>query len=173
MARTSTRARIGSCLAVVFAAVAWSAASLAAPLDEADSTFLQKASQANAAEVKVSQAAQTRAKDPGVRAFADRMVADHSTLGREIAALAKRTHVDVKTEPDADHMVKIGGLQKMQGGAFDRAYASLMRDDHAAAIALFDKAAAEQGGDAAVKHFAEHALPMLREHAELANQLPH
>lgn len=154
-------------------ASASTAASLAAPpLGEADSTFLQKAAQANAAEVKVSQAAQTRAKDATVRAFADRMVKDHSDLGREIEALAKRKNVEIKTEPDPDHMVKIGGLQKLEGTEFDRRYAALMVADHAAAVALFEKAAAESGGDADMKRFAEHALPTLREHAEQAQSLP-
>ncbi|HEV7491915.1 MAG TPA: DUF4142 domain-containing protein [Rhodanobacteraceae bacterium] len=144
----------------------------AKPATEADASFLQKASQANAAEVKVSQAAQTRSKDAKIKAFADRMVKDHSAVGRKIEALAKEKDIDVKTEPDAEHMVKIGSLQKLQGEAFDHAYVSLMVEDHAAAVQLFEQAAAETGGDADVKRFAADSLPTLREHAKLADGLP-
>jgi putative membrane protein len=139
---------------------------------EADTAFLQKASQANAAEVKVSLAAQTRSKNAKVKAFADRMVKDHSAVGQKIEALAKQKNIDVKTEADAEHMVKIGSMEKLQGPAFDHAYASLMVDDHAAAVRLFEQAAAETTGDADVKQFATDSLPTLRDHAKLASELP-
>lgn len=161
--------RIAAVAALLFATTL---TARAAGIDEADATFLQAASQANAAEIKVSQAAQTRAKDAQVRAFADRMVKDHSAIGHEIEDLAKRKNVDVKTEPDAAHMVKIGGLQKLEGSAFDHGYASLMVQDHAALVQSFGKAAGASDGDADVKRFAAHALPMLRDHATAALALP-
>ena len=139
---------------------------------EADSTFLQKAAQANAAEVKVSQAAQTRAKDNRITAFADRMVKDHSDAGKKLEALAKQKNVAIKTEPDPDHMMKIGRLQKLQGAEFEHAYAALMVEDHHAAVQLFEQAAGS-ASDNDVKQFAQSMLPTLREHSQMADALVH
>lgn len=152
-------------------ALAVPAALAATKVVESDSTFLQKAAQANAAEVKVSQAAQTRAKDARIKAFADRMVEDHSDNNKRLEALAQQKDVAVKADPDPDHMLKIGTLQKLEGAEFERAYARLMVEDHRAAVALFEQAA-ESASDPDIKRFAADTLPALREHATMAEALP-
>jgi len=144
----------------------------ASQVSETDSTFLQKAAQANAAEVKVSQAAQTRAKDKAITAFADRMVKDHSDAGHKLEALAKQKNVAIKTEPDPDHMMKIGKLQKLEGAEFEKAYAALMVEDHHAAVQLFEQAA-KDAQDSDIKQFAQTTLPTLQEHSKMAEALPH
>ena len=147
------------------------AALAATKVSEADSAFLQKVAQANAAEVKVSQTAQTRSKDARIKAFADRMVKDHSENNRRLEALAKQKDVAVKPDPDPEHMLKIGTLQKLEGAQFDHAYAALMVEDHRAAVALFEQAA-KSAEDPDVKQFAASTLPTLREHATMADALP-
>lgn len=144
----------------------------AKPVSEADSTFLQKAAQANAAEVQVSQAAETRSKNERITAFADRMIKDHSEANRKLDALAKQKNVATKTVPDPDHMMKIGKLEKLEGAEFERAYAALMVEDHRAAVQLFEQAANESQ-DSDIKQFAQSTLPTLQEHAKMAEALPH
>jgi len=155
-------------VAALFLGAPWATA---ADAPATDAAFLEKAAQANAAEVKISQAAQTRALRPAIKSFADRMVEDHSALNREIEAMAKKKGVAVTTEPDAAHLMKFGSLQKLEGGAFDRAYVDLMIEDHTAAVHLFEQAASDSA-DADEKKFAETTLPMLREHLEAAKALP-
>jgi len=138
---------------------------------EADVAFVQKAMQANHAEVKVSDAAQTRAKNDRIKTFADRMVKDHSENNTKLEALAKSKNIAFKTEPDADHMMKIGNMAKLKDDEFDRAYAAMMVEDHGAAVALFEKAAAD-ADDPDIKAFASTTLPALREHATMAQALP-
>jgi putative membrane protein len=87
-------------------------------------------------------------------------------------ALAKKHDVVLGTEPDADRQIRIGTLQQLEGPAFDRAYAKAMIDQHAQAIALFEKAA-RSIHDADIRQFVDATLPVLREHAEAAKALPH
>lgn len=143
----------------------------AGPMTLADKTFLQRASEANAAEVKISQAAQTRATASDVKAFADRMVEDHSASNRELDALAKRKNVALTAAPDAAHLIGIGKLQKLQAVEFDRAYVHLMIQDHEAGAKLFEQAARD-AVDTDVRKFAQTALEMWRAHAAAAQSLP-
>ncbi|HEY6894875.1 MAG TPA: DUF4142 domain-containing protein [Rhodanobacteraceae bacterium] len=138
----------------------------------ADAAFLQRAAQANAAEIKTSQAAQTRASDPTVKALADRMVDEHTANEHALEALAKKRSVAVSADPDPDGVIRIGSLQKLEGTEFDRAYVKTMMDGHAAAIALFEEAS-RATGDAEIRQFVDATLPVLRDHAEAAKALLH
>jgi putative membrane protein len=166
--RAFTGAACGCVLALIVGAMQPGAADAA----ESSVTFLQKAAQANAAEVKTSQVAQTRAVDPAVKAFADRMVDEHTANEHALDALAKKHHVAVSAEPDPERLIRIGTLQKLEGPAFDRAYRKMMVDDHAASIDLFENAS-RAIEDAETRQFIDATLPVLREHAEAAKALPH
>jgi putative membrane protein len=143
----------------------------AGAMTPADTAFLQRAAEANAAEVKIGQVAQTRATESVVKAFADRMVEAHSASNRELDALARKKNMALTSEPDAAHLMKIGSLQKLQADEFDRAYASLMIEDHAAGARFFEQAARD-AVDEDVRKFAQTAFEMWREHAALAQALP-
>jgi putative membrane protein len=166
------RAFTGAVRAGVLALIAAVGQVRAAGTTDAAATFLQKAAQANAAEIKTSQAAQTRAIDPRVKAFADRMVDEHAANGHALDALAKKHDVTVTADPDPDRQIRIGSLQKLKGAAFDQAYVRTMVEDHAAAIGLFEDAA-RKIDDAEIRQFIDATLPLLREHAQAANALPH
>ena len=144
----------------------------AAVTSDAGATFLEKAAEANAAEIKTSQAAQTRALDPTVKAFADRMVDEHTANERALEALAKKRNVTVGDDPDPERQIRIGTLQKLDGPAFDQAYVSTMIEDHAASVRLFEDAS-RTIDDAEIRQFIDATLPVLREHADAAKALPH
>ena len=144
----------------------------AADAIDAGTAFLQKAARANAAEIKTSQAAQTRAVDPAVKAFADRMVDEHTANEHALEALAKKRDVPVTADPDPDQLMRIGNLQRLEGHAFDQAYVKTMIETHAAATGLFENAA-RAIDDAEIRQFVDATLPVLREHAEAARSLPH
>jgi putative membrane protein len=137
----------------------------------ADTAFLQKAAAVNAAEIKISQTAQTRAQSSVVKAFADRMVDEHSANEHALEALARKKDIAVTAEPDADHLMRIGTLQNLENGAFDRAYAKLMIEDHRAAVRLLESGARD-AQDPDIRKFAEATLPVVREHAQAAAALP-
>ena len=170
--RARERAVVGAVRAFALASIVVLAQARAAGSTDAGAAFLQKAAQANAAEIKTSQAAQTRAVDPAVKAFADRMVDEHTANGHALDALAKKRNVAVGDDPDADRQIRIGTLQKLKGSAFDHAYMKTMAEDHAATIGLFEDAS-RTIDDAEIRQFIEATLPVLREHAQGAKALPH
>jgi putative membrane protein len=169
-ASTRDRAVNGAVRACALALVIAVAQARGAGTSDADATFLQKAAQANAAEIKTSQVAQTRAIDARVKAFADRMVDEHAANGHALDALAKRRGVAVTADPDPDRQIRIGTLQKLKGPAFDQAYVKTMVEDHAAAIGLFEDAS-RAVDDAEIRQFIDATLPLLREHAQAAKAL--
>lgn len=166
------RAAAGAVRACALALILVAVLARGAGTSEAGAAFLQKAAEANAAEIKTSQAAQTRAVDPAVKAFADRMVEEHTANGHALDALAKKRSVTVGADPDPDRQIRIGTLQKLKGPAFDRAYVKTMIDDHSATIGLFEDAA-RTIDDADIRQFIDATLPVLREHADAAKALPH
>jgi putative membrane protein len=166
------RAAAGAVRACALALMLCAGNAGAAETADAGATFLQKAAQANAAEIKTSQAAQTRALDPLVKAFADRMVDEHSANEHALEALAKKRDVTVGDDPDPERQIRIGTLQKLKGPAFDHAYVSTMIEDHAATAGLFEDAS-RTIDDAAIRQFIDATLPVLREHADAARMLPH
>ena len=170
--RKRGRALTGAVRACVLALVLGAAHAYAAGSADGGATFLQKVAEANAAEIKTSQVAQTRATDPAVKAFADRMVDEHAANEHALDALAKKRKVMVGYDPDPARQIRIGTLQKLKGPAFDHAYVKTMIEDHAAAIGLFEDAS-RTIEDAEVRQFIDATLPVLREHAEAAKALAH
>lgn len=167
-----SRAAIGAARVFAIAALLMTARGYADDAPDAGAAFLQKAAAANAAEIKTSQAAQTRAADPAVKAFADRMVDEHTANEHALEALAAKRNVPVPADPDPAGVIRIGSLQNLEGAEFDRAYVKTMIDDHAATIAVFE-AAARTIEEPAIRQFIDATLPVLREHAAAANALAH
>ena len=170
--RKRARAFIGAVRACMLASILGAMHARAADMTDPGVAFLQKAAEANAAEIKTSQVAQTRATDPAVKAFADRMVDEHTANEHALDALAKKRKVTVGDDPDAARLIRIGTLQKLEGPAFDQAYVKTLIADHAAAIGLFENAS-RTINDAEIRQFVGATLPLLREHAEAANALAH
>ncbi len=67
-------------------------------LDRGDTRFLQKAAQNGRLEVDASKLALERALDAEVKAFAQKMVAEHSALALELETLAKAKKVELPSD---------------------------------------------------------------------------
>ncbi|BAN22606.1 putative uncharacterized protein [Caballeronia insecticola] len=137
-------------------------------LSAADQQFLQDAGQAGATEIAASKLALTHASGRQVKEFAQRMVADHTKLARNLDVIAKRH--GITAAPTADSAV-IGSLENLQGAEFDKAYIEKVAvDGHQKAVALFKKES-ESGNDTALKAAATKALPVISHHYAMAQQL--
>jgi putative membrane protein len=142
-----------------------------AATDKADTTYVTKAAAAGMLEVQASQTAITRASDPDVRAFAQRMVKDHTAVGDELKSLAGKKGITVPDSLPADERAKVDKLSAMEGAKFDKAYAEEIGvKAHKEAVALFDQAS-KNAKDPDIKAFFTHNLPALREHLQMAQQL--
>ena len=135
-----------------------------------DQAFVKEAALGGMAEVDLGQLASTKAADEKVKAFAQKMVADHSKANDELKALASSKQVMMPTALDAKHKATHDRLAKMSGSAFDRAYVTDMVADHRKDVADF-KHQAMAAKDPDVKAFAAKTLPTLQEHLTMIEDL--
>jgi putative membrane protein len=131
-----------------------------------DSVFVAKAAEAGAKEVDVAKLGAAKATNPDVKAFAQRLVQDHTAVNTELAALAKSKDLKI---PASARPAPVD-LAKLSGAAFDKAFVALIVKEHDAAIALFE-GESRDGRDAEVKEWAAKQLPALREHLTRAKSL--
>jgi putative membrane protein len=137
-------------------------------LSPGDTQFVQDASQAGATEIAASKLALTNSSDPQVRKFAQQMIADHAKLARSLDVVA--TEKGLGSSPGADSAL-VGKLQGLKGDDFDKAYIDEVAvGGHQKAVELFQKES-ESGTDPQLKGAATHALPTIRHHLAMAQQL--
>ena len=133
-------------------------------------TFVTKAAQAGITEVEAAKVALEKSQDPSIRSFAQRMVTDHGKANKELESLAKTKGLDVPKKLDAEHQSMLDALSAKTGAEFDREYSRHMKMDHSKAIGLFE--AASKSTDADLAGFAKKTLPTLKQHKQLAEELP-
>lgn len=139
-------------------------------LDGDDKDFLENAAQAGHAEIEGSKMAQEKAKDPDVKAFADKMIQDHTKVGEELAALASKKGYTPPEGPSLLQKAKIKTLSLTDDG-FDGMYIDQIGvSAHEDAVKLFQDASAN-AKDPDIKAFAAEHLPALQEHLSMAQQL--
>jgi putative membrane protein len=137
-------------------------------LSAADQQFVQDAGTAGATEIAASKLALKNASDKQVKDFAQRMIADHTKLARNLDVIAKRH--GITAPPSADSSV-IGSLQNLKGAEFDKAYIEKVAvGGHQKAVELFRKES-ESGNDVALKAAATKALPVISHHLAMAQQI--
>ena len=134
-----------------------------------DQKFAIKAAKGGTMEVELGRLAISRAHDPAVKSFGERMVADHTEAGNKLKAMAKRKGMRLSAALDTAQQSEMRKLIKLRGVEFDRAYMEMMVADHEADVAEFEKQA-NSGNDRDFKAFAAEALPTLKLHLELARE---
>ena len=124
--------------------------------------FITNATVANMKEVATGKLAQSKGKDPSVKAYGNKMVDHHTMATKQMMQIVKAKKIDVPKPPAAvakpDSM-----LANSTGDAFDKMYITMMIVDHKNSIALFEKASTSLT-DAELKAFAVKTLPLLRQH---------
>lgn len=139
----------------------------AAAPSTSDAEFVQKAAIGGLAEVKMAKLAIERAQAPEVKQFARKMLADHTKANTELKRIADKKGMQVPTQLDADQQKNMEKLSSLTGADFDKAYMSMMVDDHRTDVAEF-RQQAERGSDPDLKQFAMRTLPTLEHHMDMA-----
>lgn len=135
-----------------------------------DKEFVSKAGVGGLAEVQMGNLALQKASNADVKAFAQRMVTDHSTANNELAQLATNKGLALPTELDPPHKGGLEHLTGLSGAEFDKAYMQHMVDDHQKTVADFEKAS-QSAGDADLKSWAASKLPTLQDHLRMAQEI--
>jgi len=139
-------------------------------LDGDDKDFLENAAQSGHAEIEGSRMAQEKARNPDVKAFAEKMIQDHTKVGDELKALAQQKGYTPPAEPSLLQKAKLKTLGMTDDG-FDEMYADQIGvSAHEDAVKLFQDASAN-AKDADIKAFAAKHLPALQEHLKMAQDL--
>lgn len=136
-------------------------------LDRSDRKFVEKAALDSMAEVRLAQAAQSKAGNDQVKAYAKRMQEDHAKASEELEALASSKGIRLPRELDRDHKGDVEKLAKMEGDKFDREYMERMVSEHRKDVKAFEKQA-KGGKDPDLKAYARKNLPTLQEHLKMA-----
>jgi len=122
--------------------------------------------------VQVAQLAASKATDPAVKDFANKLVQDHQQANNELVQLANTKHVELPAAPSRGQRHAVEKLGKMSGAEFDSNFVKEVGlKDHEKDIKAFEKAA-EKVKDPDLKAWVQKTLPHLREHYALAQKLP-
>jgi putative membrane protein len=148
------------------------AAALAAGDRISADDFVKKASEAGMAEVALGKLGSQKATDAGVKAFAQRMVKDHTRANSELMTAAKAKGLEVKSEPGAMHKAMSEKFERQKADSdFDHDFMQQMVKDHEKTVELFRTAATDMTLDADLRSLAKKTLPTLEEHLADAKKL--
>lgn len=138
--------------------------------NSADAKFAMTAAQDGMTEVELGRLAVQKGMSDAVKQFGQRMIDDHTTANQQLMQLATSKGMTLPTSLDAKHAAMVQKFQRLDGAAFDRAYAKQMVQDHKKAVDLFQKEA-DRGMDADLKAFASQTLPVLQGHLSMAQAM--
>lgn len=137
----------------------------AVALNEVDREFLRRASELATAELRVAEAARSRAALPPVRDLAQQLATTHTTLQNELAQLAAQRGMALPTGGASSPAGAADPLAAAAGGAFDREFVRLSLESLSVNIRMFERAA-DHSEDPQVQALAERMLPRLRQQLE-------
>jgi putative membrane protein len=142
-----------------------------APLEKMDRDFVMKAASGGMMEVELGNIAQQNAASQRVKDFGAMMVRDHSKANDELMSFAGRRNVMMDKDSLMNlHKSHIDALKNKTGAAFDKAYMSMMVNDHKKDVGEFEKAS-KMCKDQECLAFASKTLPTLQMHSDSAQAI--
>jgi putative membrane protein len=166
--RTSVLATAASLL--LFGYMAWAQSNSASMLNAADRRFMDKAAEANMAEVQLGQLAEQNAQSQRVKDFGQRMATDHTQADNQLKQIAQKEDVKLPTKLSPQDEATLKRLEKMHGAAFDRAYMQDMVRDHRHDVNEFRRDE-KNIQNTALKDWVINTLPTLDSHLTAAEQI--
>lgn len=137
-----------------------------------DKSFLKEASEGNLFEVNLAKLALQKSQDPNVRKFAEKMIADHERLGRDMKPLVIKLGVKEAISPGIGDRAKYEELKLKSGISFDRAYVETMVKDHNDDLKKFIQEE-QKTTNPDVKATVSKAEATIREHTEMIDKIAH
>ena len=138
-------------------------------LPSQDRDFLEHAAQGSNAEIAIGKLVRSRALRPEVKAYGERMVADHTAINQRLAAIAARHRIVLPTSL-GEHQHSYDRVVDLRWDRFDEEFLQVMVEDHDMAAELFRLEAAG-GADPELKAFAARTLPLIVAHLDHAKSL--
>ena len=132
-----------------------------------DAAFAVAAADGGMLEVTLGKLAVEKGNSKQIKALGAMMVKDHSKANEELKTVAKAKNITLPENMSDKCQKKVADLSGKSGADFDKAYASLMVDDHKEDIDDFNKEA-EKGNDSQLTTWAKGKVPILQHHLEMA-----
>ncbi len=140
------------------------------PVDKDVAEFAVEAANGGMMEIDLGKMAQEKAASERVRNFGSMMVRDHTMLADRLKAIAKSKNIALPATTGNDAQKHMDELSKKSGSDFDKAYMSMMLDDHKKDLKTFQKNA-DGSKDSDIKGFAAGAVPVIQRHLDSARAI--
>ncbi|MFM0125327.1 DUF4142 domain-containing protein [Paraburkholderia sp. RL18-101-BIB-B] len=161
-------ASVGLLSPVVNAQTQAASTTAANALPQVDKDFVQAASMSSSTEIDAAKLATSNSSDKDVKSFAHHMMLDHTKLTVRLKMAAPH---GVEVPKDNSDASVLDALRPLKGKEFDQAYIKKVGlEGHQSAIAAFEKEISD-GQNADLKKAAQKALPTIREHYKMAQDL--
>jgi putative membrane protein len=142
-----------------------------------DVGVMQKVHQANQQELEMAQMALDKAQSPRVKAYAKKLVSDHTAADKQLLAYADKKKIDrseLQVASTPTEAAKAGDphakLNTSSGAEFDRDFVTVMIDEHDKAIEMV-KTAKGTVSDKQLAKMLSAMLPKLERHKKMAQDL--
>jgi len=133
--------------------------------------FINQAAEADLAEIAGAHYAIGHSQIPEVKAFAQKMIADHTMANDQLTMIAMRHGYGIPRAPSQEDEASLRRLEQTRGQRFNTDYSQAEQSDHREVISQFRRAAQDPGIEPQVRQFAQQTLPILQDHLHMANQL--
>ena len=131
---------------------------------------------ANQVDIDAGKLAEHKAHAADVKAFAKRMVTDHTAVNKAAVALATKLHVTPESNPTSESLKQGGGqnvanLRSLRGKAFDKAYIDHEVAYHQAVLDAMDKTLIPSAQNAQLKALLVKVRPAFVDHLKHAQMI--
>ena len=172
LSKAMISAALAAAVAIPFAAGA-QITSKANGLNQGDTAIVEGMARANIAEIEAGKLALANGQSADVKAFAQKMVDDHTKALGDVTTLAQNKGLTLPTEPDAKHKAMAAKLSTLKGDKFDSEYMKQAGvADHTKVHAVLKKDEAK-AKDPDVKALAAKMLPTVEQHLQAASDKAH
>jgi putative membrane protein len=130
-----------------------------------DCCFMRKAAITSVKEIAISEAALGQLSNAELKAFARRVIEDHTAANAQLLALARRKGTGFATNADSN----LSDDWSRKTDDIDRRYVREIIADHLDAVDMFERAS--KSGDPDVAAFAQRTLATLQQHLMLAHDV--
>jgi len=131
--------------------------------------FVNKAKQGDMMEVQMAKVVLKKSRNPDVRAFAEKMLQDHTKSGKDLDTVARQAGIRAPKALDKDHRKKVTDMAK-KGDSLDKDYVDFMSGDHGDDVAEYTDFSVN-GQEPHLKAFAVKTLPTLEQHKDMIDHI--
>ena len=137
---------------------------------DSDKTFVMQADEGNSAEIAASQMALKKSRNPEIKSYAQQMITDHNKLRADMTPIATQLGVTAPQPLNEEHKAEAKRLASLSGKDFDMEFVKAMDMDHHKTLTMF-KSKADSTQNADLKTALTGAIPVVQQHAEMADQM--